>query len=167
MHIVNSEGFLIHKAAFDKRQWQLLIQTMLNAVGCAGYSVELTLLGDFEMAELNLTSMGCQGATNVLSFPSNSKGCASLQSSGKSMSLQPDKTTPAKMLGWLAFGVDTAKREAFLYGQDLQEHSINLLAHGLAHLLGYDHGVAMDAVAQKMAEAALGCLGQTLCSDQT
>jgi probable rRNA maturation factor len=50
----------------------------------------------------------------------------------------------------LALSVDAVRREAWLYGRDPAEYCRRLLAHGLAHVLGYDHGPAMDALAARM-----------------
>ena len=58
------------------------------------------------------------------------------------------------MPGTLLFSVDTLYRECLLYGQPPQEHAIRLLAHGMGHLMGLDHGPAMDAVCALMEEAA-------------
>lgn len=58
-------------------------------------------------------------------------------------------------LGWLAMSPDTVCREAMLYGQKLEAHTMRLLAHGFAHLLGYEHGKAMDAAANGAAAAVL------------
>ena len=57
-------------------------------------------------------------------------------------------------LGSLALSPDTFVRECFLYGQEAEEHCLRLLAHGMAHLLGYDHGSEMDAIAGAMFAAA-------------
>ncbi len=86
--------------------------------------VELAVMHDAEIAELNAAHLGCAGPTNILSFP------AAPEESG---------------LGVLAFGLETWLREAALYGQKPELHAQRLLAHGLAHLLGHDHGPEMDA----------------------
>ena len=50
--------------------------------------------------------------------------------------------------------VDTLHRETLLYGQDPEEHCLRLLAHGLGHLAGYDHGPEMDELCSEMLSAA-------------
>lgn len=90
---------------------------------CGGGLVELALMHDREIAALNASYLSCAGPTNILSFP------ASPGDSG---------------LGVLALGLETWRREAWLYGQEAEDHARRLLAHGLAHLLGHDHGRAMD-----------------------
>ena len=51
-------------------------------------------------------------------------------------------------LGTLVLSVDTLERECILYGQTQDEHATHLLAHGLAHLLGYDHGETMQQLTE-------------------
>lgn len=93
--------------------------------------VELYCLRDGEMAWENAACMGAPGPTNVLSFPGGED-----------------------MPGILLFSMDTLYRECLLYGQTPWEHAVRLLAHGMGHLLGLDHGSAMDAVCALMEAAA-------------
>lgn len=125
---------------FTASELQALFATMLARADCPDASVELTLLDDAAMEILHQQSLGCAGPTNILAFPA----------AGGPFGL-PE---PPGRLGSLALSVDTLRRECFLYGQDVQEHCIRLLAHGLAHLMGYDHGPAMDALAASLERAA-------------
>lgn len=70
--------------------------------------------------------------------------------------------------GHSAFSPDTLARECILYGQEPGRHALRLLAHGMAHLAGLDHGPDMDrrcescvAAAQKMLAAEAS--GRGLC----
>ena len=56
--------------------------------------------------------------------------------------------------GALRLNLDTLHRETLLYGQDPEEHCLRLLAHGLGHLAGYDHGPEMDELCSEMLSAA-------------
>ncbi len=105
------------------------------------------MLTDAAMARLNQEAMGLPGPTNVLSFPA-----------GTPHSLPPQATAAAPLLGSLALGVHTLRREAFLYGQPLAEHCLRLLAHGMAHLAGFDHGPEMDECAAALEEAGAWAL---------
>lgn len=138
-HRITCAPGLRWKSPFSRAGWQALLDVMLEKAGAAGRTVELALVDDAAMAELNLTNLGCQGPTNVLSFP---------------VGEEPGQDAGA-FLGWLALSLDTARREAFLYGQEVDVHCIRLTAHGVAHLLGHDHGPVMDALAAAMEEAAL------------
>lgn len=87
-------------------------------------NVELLLVRDAEMAVYNAQFMNCEGPTNILSFPTDAD----------------DHSAPASLL----LSVDTLRREAFLYGDTVGRHLLRLLAHGMGHVAGFDHGPAMD-----------------------
>ena len=116
-----------------------LTGTIRDALGLAGQDFDLRVVGDAEMAALNRDYLGLPGPTNVLSFPADDPA-------------RPD------YLGEMAVSADTVVREAFLYGQDPTVHLVRLLAHGLLHLAGYDHGEAMEA-ATEAAVAAVTAAG--------
>lgn len=126
---------------FCSSELEALFAVMLEKAACPGASVELTLLDDAAMESLHGRSLGCPGPTNILAFPAKNTLHASVNTDAR--------------IGSLALSVDTLRRECFLYGQDLREHCIRLLAHGLAHLMGYDHGPAMDALAALLERAAM------------
>ena len=94
--------------------------------------VELFVAGDGDIAEINARNLGCSGPTNILSFPGD-----------------------GAMLGTLFLSADTMEREAVLYGQDVKEHAIRLLAHGMGHIIGFDHGPEMDEFCSCLEEACL------------
>lgn len=94
--------------------------------------IDLYILRDGGIALANRSHMECLGPTNVLSFPGG-----------------PD------MAGSLLLSVDTLLRESTLYGQNSSQHCIRLLAHGMGHLLGYDHGEEMNTLCTAMERAAL------------
>ena len=102
-----------------------LLARLLTVLGISGASVEVRFVDDVEIARLNGEFLNLPGPTNVLSFPSEDSD-------------RPD------YLGEIALSVDTLAREAALYGQDPTEHLVRLLAHGLLHLAGYDHGRLME-----------------------
>ncbi len=108
--------------------------TMLEAAGVRDGSVELCLVRDAGSAALNERWLGCTGPTNVLAFPGDE---------------------PA--IGSLVLSVDAVHREALLYGRDEADHCLRLLAHGLAHLAGYDHGPEMDRLCDGMRSAWEHC----------
>ncbi len=75
------------------------------------------------MSELNKKYRGRATPTNVLSF---------------SM-LEGEERPFSDMLGDIVISLETANREAVEEGVSLEEKVRRLLAHGLLHLLGYDH----------------------------
>lgn len=126
------------------------ILDIYRAIGLEEVSLDLNLVDDAEIAELNLTFLGCDGPTNILSFPSGEQAAKP--------STHASKPIVAKHIGWLALSLETTVREAFLYQQDVTEHAIRLLAHGILHLAGYDHGEEMFALTDKATESAISTL---------
>lgn len=93
----------------------------------------LLLSGDGKVAELNAQFRGRKGPTNVLSFPSDE----------------------ADYLGDIAIAYGVVKREARLQGKTFAAHAAHLAAHGVLHLLGYDHESARDAKVMEALETRL------------
>ncbi len=85
--------------------------------------IDLYLVNDKYIASANKEYLGCPGPTNILSFPG-------------------DSTVP----GILLLSLDTFFRELKLFGQKQNDHLLFLLCHGLLHLVGFDHGMEMDAM---------------------
>lgn len=136
---------------------------MLDATGLAGCTVELDLVGDEEIARLNAAHLGCTGPTNILSFPAQDGEPAMppvLPEDGPHDGPHDgaDEGPPCH-LGWLVLSLDTWRRECLLYGQEPVEHALRLLAHGLGHLAGYDHGPEMDDFTEAAQEVGLAVLG--------
>ena len=84
------------------------------------------LTDDAQVADLNRRFRGQDKPTNVLSFPS--------------------RLNPEAHLGdvALAFGVCVAEAEA--QGKPLAHHLQHLVAHGVLHLVGYDHETDAEAL---------------------
>ncbi len=103
-------------------------------------SLLVHVVHDAHISALNTKHMACAGPTNILSFPGEQGG---VYFKGE-MSVQPHI---------LVLSADTFRRECLLYGQEPLEHLIRLLAHGLGHVLGYDHSEEMFALCDCMEEA--------------
>ncbi|MDR0339832.1 MAG: rRNA maturation RNase YbeY [Desulfovibrio sp.] len=128
------------KLPFSSGELQDMIAAMLAAAGRPDAQAELVVLDDASMEVLHGQCLGRSGPTNILSFPLGAgRGGAS-----------------GSLLGALALSPDTFLRECFLYGQDPGEHCARLLAHGLAHLLGLEHGPEMERMEALMEKAAAG-----------
>jgi probable rRNA maturation factor len=114
--------------------------------GRADFEVVLRLADDAAIHELNRTYRGKDKPTDVLAFA---------QREG------PGATSQPAVLGDLVISVPTAKRQAKRRGAaGLYAELCFLAAHGLCHLLGYDHRTdaeeaEMNArMARLLAEAA-------------
>ncbi len=89
-----------------------------------GAELSVALVGDAEMRELNAAYRHIDRPTDVLSF-----------------ALAEDAATPGqpRLLGDVVISLDTAARQAARRGAAVLDEVRTLLAHGLLHLLGYDH----------------------------
>jgi len=95
-------------------------------LGHAELSVLLT--NDAQIHALNLQHREKDKPTDVLSFPLDEGGGADGAVSG------------TRVLGDVVISLDTAARQARARKRELLPEVRFLLAHGLLHLLGYDHG---------------------------
>ena len=93
-----------------------------------GDAVTILLTDDESVRDLNARFRGKDYATNVLSFPA------------------PEN--PEGHLGDIALAFGVCAREASEQGKPLGHHLQHLVAHGVLHLLGYDHET--DAEAEHM-----------------
>jgi len=130
----------------DRHESAACLETMLRRIAPATRAsgrvpdLEMICLRDAEIARLNADCLGCAGPTNILAWPPGRIGAIGFSGG----------TEPEDALGMLALSVDAVRREARLYGQEPKAYCRRLLAHGLAHVLGYDHGPAMDALCVDM-----------------
>ena len=113
-------------------------------LGDAELSVLLT--NDREIHALNLAHRDKDKPTDVLSFPLDEGGGADGTVSG------------TRILGDVVISIDTAARQARGRQRELLPEVRFLLAHGLLHLLGYDHGDPrekreMDAMTRRLVRA--------------
>lgn len=81
--------------------------------------VAILLTDDDAVADLNAEYRRKKGPTNVLSFPASEN--------------------PEGFLGDLALAYGVCAREAGEQGKPLAHHLQHLVAHGVLHLVGYDH----------------------------
>lgn len=96
----------------------------------------ILLADDGRLAALNAAFRGKSAPTNVLSFPAvdGASGGA---------------------LGDIALAFGVCAREASEQGKSLAHHLQHLTAHGVLHLLGYDHELDAEAQAMEAAERAI------------
>ena len=88
-----------------------------------GVSICLLLSDNSEIQDLNKTYRNKDKPTNVLSFPNEDLNFGDEEES----------------LGDIVISFSTIKQEAKSLNIDIISHFIHMLAHGLLHLLGYDH----------------------------
>lgn len=100
----------------------------------AAGELTLRLVDASEGAELNARYRGREGATNVLSFPSDPD--------------LPELENEPRPLGDIVICAPLVATEAAAQGKPERAHWAHLVVHGTLHLLGYDHDT--DAVAEVM-----------------
>jgi len=92
----------------------------------ANWELSVVICDDTFISRLNSQYLNKSGPTNVISFPQTD--------------LTADSTAdPEQLLGDVVVSLDTAKREAEQVNRPLDEYLVELLLHGILHLLGYDH----------------------------
>ena len=112
--------------------------------------VDVTLVDDEEIREINKEQRKIDSSTDVLSFPLGENG-----------EYDANPKTGALMLGDIVISVETALKQADLYGHGIQREIAFLTVHSMLHLLGYDHvnGGMEQAIMREKEEAVLDALG--------
>ncbi|MDP9270517.1 MAG: rRNA maturation RNase YbeY [Chloroflexota bacterium] len=124
-----------------------LAETVRLTFGGTSCEVELSFVGDPEMARLNFDHMGEREPTDVLSFPLHDWEV----DAGRSRLAEDDGVSPpgALLLGDVVIDVDQAVRQAAPGGWSVTEEVILLAIHGALHLLGHDHAEIEDEQAMR------------------
>ncbi len=132
------------KGAYAARVIRARAAEFLAALDLDDRELSILLTTDEEIRSLNRRFREKDRATDVLSFPA-----------GDDDPLPPGVPRP---LGDLAISLDTARRRAADDGRTLAFELARYLAHGLLHLIGYDHEVS-EAEARRMASREAALLG--------
>lgn len=122
----------------DPEHLRQLAEAVLFAEGFPPEAeVSITLVEDDEMAAWNSRALGQPGPTDVLSFPVET--------------LRPGKVPvsiadgPPILIGDVVIAPDYVRRQADRYGVVADDEIALMVAHGILHLLGYDHEEDVDA----------------------
>jgi probable rRNA maturation factor len=91
-------------------------------------TINLKLISSNEMMKLNEEFRKKRTDTNVLSFPAD----------GEIQKISGE-------LGDIAISIPYVQSESKNLNRDLDDHMMHLLAHGILHLLGFDHKEDQDA----------------------
>ena len=102
-------------------------QRILGLCDVSGHQLNIVLTTDAAIADLNSRYRHHDKATNVLSFPFDENNEF------------PAQLAELKELGDVIISYDRAIAEAGEYGCGVQDRMDWLIAHGVLHLLGYDH----------------------------
>jgi probable rRNA maturation factor len=118
--ITLDKGISIDSGLKDKLQ--SIVSLIFREEGLVNSEINLRILDDEEMKKLNHKFRNKNLTTNVLSFQSDD------------ISIKYTKN-----IGDIAISSEYVEREAVEEGKFFEDHMIHMLAHGVYHILGYDH----------------------------
>lgn len=118
------------KTKISKALIKRVVKATLAHEGCLDGQVSIVLCDDGYIQRLNREYRQVDEPTDVLSFS---------MTEGKFSELNP------QLLGDVVVSLETASRLAARYRHSPSDEVALLVAHGLLHLLGYNHGKARDA----------------------
>lgn len=129
------------------------VQKMLKTLEYPGFDVAIIFTSMPTIKRYNALYRNKNKATDILSFPYHST-----LAPGERIIPQ---TSEDKNLGDIIIAPEYVARTYQQWNRSFQEHLIALLAHGLAHLLNYDHITdeeyrIMQKVEKRLLTAALG-----------
>lgn len=107
---------------------------MLTHLGLDDSELSIVLVDDARIRVLNREHRDKDKPTDVLSFPQNEFVRPE----------RPKRGAHLAVLGDVVISIDTAERQAAGRKRALLEEVRFLLAHGLLHLLGYDHAAPAE-----------------------
>lgn len=128
--------------ALSKTTVRLLAERMLLTLELQSAELSVLLTDDLTIRKLNQAYRREDRPTDVLAFP-----------------LDPTSERNPVLLGDVVVSLETAQRQAVSRRRPLVEEVRWLLAHGLLHLLGYDHDTPsrkarMDGMTRRLVRAA-------------
>jgi probable rRNA maturation factor len=127
-------------AGLTAKEVERRMTRMMGAVDLQGAELSVVLTDDAQMRKLNHLYRRKNYATDVLAFAMNEPG-------GNTRSRS--RAVP-RLLGDVIVSVPTARRQANEADRTVLDEVTMLLAHGLLHLLGWDHETAALAKAMRL-----------------
>ena len=121
------------------KAFERLLGALARSYRLRGPEVTLAFVGDRAIRTLNRRWMKKDRPTDVLSFP-----------------IRRTAADGRFYLGDIVIAVPVAARQARASGHGLEREMMLLASHGFLHLLGYDHGRAMDAEEAEIRRLFLG-----------
>jgi len=128
---IEADGWMMASEPFSAVR-EAAIAALTAAKAGAGSEVTVLLADDAEIRSLNNRFRAVDKPTNVLSFPA--------------------EPLFAPHLGDVILAYETCAREAADQGKSLRDHLQHLVAHGVLHLLGWDHQSDAEAEAMEALE---------------
>jgi probable rRNA maturation factor len=137
-------------AALPSRQVRAIAERMLRFIERDSAELSILLTDDAYIRTLNRDHRGKDRATDVLAFAQEEETAGEPELPG---------AAPGELLGDVVISLDTAARQARSRRRALLDEVSFLLAHGILHLVGYDHQddeeeARMNAMTQRLIHAA-------------
>jgi probable rRNA maturation factor len=126
-------------AALEAKEVERRVTRMMSALDLHGAELSVVLTDDAQMRKLNRLYRKKNCTTDVLAF-------AMTESAGNARSRVG---AMPRLLGDVIVSVPTARKQANEADRSLLEEVTMLLAHGLLHLLGWDHATVADDAAMR------------------
>ena len=131
---------------FERRFDQSVVKsagaaTIRRALKSGPAHVSITVTDDTELQRLNRDFRGLDRPTDVLSFGSADAVGGDVEDDGSGFVTPPGQTPT---LGDVIISFDQAARQAETAGRPIEHELALLAAHGVLHLLGFDHANAGD-----------------------
>jgi probable rRNA maturation factor len=140
------------KIKIDEKHLQKIAKTMLHALNYDDFDLGIWLTTNKTIHHYNKTYRGKDKPTDILSFPFH----PDLKPGERIRVNSPED----KNLGDLIISLEYVKKDApAQWNRTFDEQMVVLLAHGISHLLGYDHETDKEfAVMQKVEKKLLSAL---------
>jgi len=110
----------------DSRKLKKQINIALQHLSLEEKELSVLLVNDRKIKSLNQSFRDKNTPTDVLSFPQ----------------FEDEEGFDSILLGDVVVSLETAERQAKEHGLAFEEEVVLLIAHGLLHLLGYDHEIS-------------------------
>lgn len=136
------------KINIDLQKMEHEVSLMLQALGYAHFDVGILLTTNVSIRRYNREYRQKDKPTDILSFPYHTD----LKPGEKIKVLSPDDQN----LGDMIISLEFVKKDAPIrWERTFEEHLTHLLAHGIAHLLNYDHITDEEFVVMQRVEKKL------------
>lgn len=148
------------KMEVDGKHHELLKETVFTCLqlenACGAFEIYILLTDDVSISKLNSQFRGVDQPTDVLSFPIiEMKNGEIISDEGD---YDPDEEL--LLLGDIVISLEMAQKQSVRYGHCFERELAFLTAHGVFHLLGYDHTNSFDEdIMIKKQQEALEKLG--------
>ena len=109
-----------------------ILKNFLNSLFDSQKRISVLITNDVEIQKLNKQFLKKDYPTDILSWTYDLE-------EGKKTGLDPRESREENIAGELVVSAERVSKQAFENGWDFETELIRLLAHGCAHLAGWDH----------------------------